>query len=204
MIFLKLNPQMPCLHLLEASHEDPTESPAILFRGGVSSSVCLRVCVGSPRHTISLRARAWSQPRTNPMKTAGKGRTRAMIPNLGKAKLRGPSHGARTVSWGRGMGGSQRTDWRFRGRREAYHGLGPEGSPSDAHPQAQHLRSLASRTAQIYNRQGAAGDPRLGGGGTNTRSPERATATRPRAFLGDQKPSPKEADGDPESMARNP
>lgn len=127
-----------------------------------------------------------------------------MIPNLGKAKLRGPSHGARTVSWGRGMGGSQRTDWRFRGRREAYHGLGPEGSPSDAHPQAQHLRSLASRTAQIYNRQGAAGDPRLGGGGTNTRSPERATATRPRAFLGDQKPSPKEADGDPEYMARNP
>lgn len=62
----------------------------------------------------------------------------------------------------------------------------------------------ASRTAKIYNRQGAAGDPRLWGGGTNTRSSERATATRPRAFLGDQKPSPKEADEDPESMARNP
>lgn len=75
--------------------------------------------------------------------------------------------------------GSQRTDERFRGRREAYHGLGPKSSPPGAHPQAHHLRSLASRTAQIYNRQGAAGDPRLGGGGTNTRSPERATATRP-------------------------
>lgn len=43
-----------------------------------------------------------------------------------------------------------------------------------------------------------------GGGGSNTRSSERATATRPRAFLGDQKANPKEADEDPESMARNP
>lgn len=103
-----------------------------------------------------------------------------------------------------GGGWSQRTDWRFPDRREAYPGLSPEGSPPGAHLQAHHLRSLASRTAKIYNGQGAAGDPRLGGGGTYTRSPERATATHPRAFLGDQKPSPKEADEDPESMARNP
>lgn len=52
-------------------------------------------------------------------------------------------------------------------------------------------------TAQIYNRQGSAGDPRLKGGGTAARSSERATVTRPRALLGDQRAGPGEADGDP-------
>lgn len=46
--------------------------------------------------------------------------------------------------------------------------------------------------------------PRLRGGGSTARSAERATATRPRALVGDQKPSLREADGNPESMARGP
>lgn len=50
----------------------------------------------------------------------------------------------------------------------------------------------------------AARDPRLKGGGTTARSTELATATRPRTLLGDQKPSPREADRNPESTARDP
>lgn len=64
--------------------------------------------------------------------------------------------------------------------------------------------TLHCRTALIYNRQSASGDPRLRGGGTTARSTERATTTRPRAPLDDQKPSPREADGNPEPMARDP
>lgn len=83
-------------------------------------------------------------------------------------------------------------------------GRGPGDSPPCAHPGAYHLRPHHRQTAPIYNRQGAAGDPRLKGGGATARSTERATATRPHALLGDQKPSPREADGNPESTARDP
>lgn len=83
-------------------------------------------------------------------------------------------------------------------------GRGPADSPPCAHPGAHHLRPHHSQTAPIYNRQGAAGDPRLKGGGATARSTERATATRPHALLGDQKPSPREADGNPEFTARDP
>lgn len=84
--FSSLIPKCPVFTSWKLPMKPPTESPAILFRGGVSSSVCLRVCFGSPHHTVSLRAGAWCQPRNNPVKTAGKGRTTAMSSNPGKAK----------------------------------------------------------------------------------------------------------------------
>jgi hypothetical protein len=106
---------MPCLHLLEASHEAPTESPAILFRGGVSSSVCLRVCFGSPHHTVSLREQEpganleptqWRRPaREGPQRWAP-------TPGKPKQRLPGPSQGARRASWVRGVGVGVPTDRR--------------------------------------------------------------------------------------------
>lgn len=102
-----------------------------------SAEVCLArfvyVCFLGLLITLSLRAGTWCQPPANPVKTASKGRTTAMSPNLGKdypAPARGQVQRPEEWGWGRFPNGQTGDS----GRREAYHGLGPEGSPLGAHP----------------------------------------------------------------------